>query len=152
MQALQVLEGLVLAHQLHERRDHRVRGAARRRIGDLDLALVLGLEQVGPGPRHRHLLLREELGVVAEAERPGVDADGLVSRLLRLLLRPLVQLRQGRRRYSSVRSCSAACRCGSPVPPNQTSVFGFAFSAMSCASASPEPLSDMLTRVPVVFA
>jgi hypothetical protein len=38
------------------------------------------------------------------------------------------------------------------VPPNQTSVFGFAFSAMICASASPEPLSDMLTLMPVVLA
>src|SRR6476469_1614429 len=55
-------------------------------------------------------------------------------------------------RYSIVRSLSAACRCGSPVPPNQTSVFGFAFSAISCASASPEPFSDMLTLMPVDFA
>src|SRR5512137_1539506 len=54
--------------------------------------------------------------------------------------------------YSRLRSDSAACRCGSPVPPNQTSVFGFAFSAMICASASPEPLSDMLTLMPVVLA
>jgi hypothetical protein len=37
------------------------------------------------------------------------------------------------------------------VPPNQTSVFGFAFSAISWASASPEPLSDMLTLIPVDF-
>src|SRR6478609_2250143 len=55
-------------------------------------------------------------------------------------------------RYSSVRSLSAACRWGSPVPPNQTSVFGLAFSAISCASASPEPLSDMLTLMPVDLA
>src|SRR6187397_610119 len=55
-------------------------------------------------------------------------------------------------RYSIVRSLSAACRCGSPVPPNQTSVFGFAFSAISWASASPEPFSDMLTLMPVDFA
>ena len=88
VQALQVLEGLVLAHQLHQRRDHRVGGAARRRVRDLDLALVLGLEQVGPALRHGELLLREQLGVVAEAERPGIDADGLVARLLGLLLRP----------------------------------------------------------------
>ena len=38
------------------------------------------------------------------------------------------------------------------MPPNQTSVFGFAFSAISWASASPEPLSDMLTLTPVVLA
>src|SRR4051795_10538818 len=55
-------------------------------------------------------------------------------------------------RYSIVRSLSDACRCGSPVPPNQTSVFGFALSAISCASASPEPLSDMLTLMPVLLA
>src|SRR5947209_8489476 len=54
--------------------------------------------------------------------------------------------------YSSVRPCSAACRCGSPVPPNHTSVFGLSRSAMSCASASPEPFSDKFTRVPVVRA
>ena len=53
-------------------------------------------------------------------------------------------------RYSCDSPCSAACRCGSPVPPNQTSVFGLARSALSCASASPEPLSDMLTLMPVV--
>jgi hypothetical protein len=37
------------------------------------------------------------------------------------------------------------------VPPNQTSVLGLARSAISCASASPEPLSDMLTLMPVVL-
>src|SRR5262245_42062766 len=54
--------------------------------------------------------------------------------------------------YSSDRSCSAACRCGSPVPPNHTSVLGLAFSAINCASASPEPLSDMLILMPVLLA
>ena len=64
---------------------------------------------------------------------------------------PTVQLRERGDLYSIVRSLSAACRCGSPVPPNQTSVFGFAFSAISWASASPEPLSDMLTLMPVAL-
>src|SRR5687767_14641930 len=54
--------------------------------------------------------------------------------------------------YSMLRSCSAACSCGSPVPPNQMSVLGLARSATSCASASPEPFSDMLTLIPVVRA
>src|SRR5512144_2404837 len=52
-------------------------------------------------------------------------------------------------RYGAVRSCSAACRCGSPVPPNQTSSFGLAFSAASCAIDSPEPLSVSATLMPV---
>ena len=38
--------------------------------------------------------------------------------------------------YDSVSRCSAACRCGSPVPPNQTSVRGFLRSDISKASAS----------------
>ncbi|HYF05997.1 MAG TPA: hypothetical protein VD970_00105 [Acetobacteraceae bacterium] len=38
------------------------------------------------------------------------------------------------------------------MPPNQTSVRGLSFSAMSCASASPEPFCTMLTLVPVVRA
>src|SRR3954462_13727484 len=54
--------------------------------------------------------------------------------------------------YSSVRPCSAACRGGSPVPPNQTSVLGLSFSAVSWARASPEPFICTLTLAPVVRA
>src|SRR5687767_14339378 len=54
--------------------------------------------------------------------------------------------------YSSVNPCSAACRCGSPVPPNHTSVLGLARSAINCASASPEPFNDMLTLMPLLLA
>jgi hypothetical protein len=94
VQRLQVLEGLVLAHHLHQRGDHGVGGAAGRGVGHLDVALVLGLEQVGPGLGHGQLLLGQQLGVVAEAQRARVDADRLVARLPGLLLRPRMQLRQ----------------------------------------------------------
>ncbi|MNV86623.1 hypothetical protein D3C71_1806730 [compost metagenome] len=53
--------------------------------------------------------------------------------------------------YSRVRPISAACKCVSPVPPNHRSVLGLAFSALSCARASPEPFCVMLTLTPVVL-
>ena len=88
---------LLLAHQLHDRREHRVGGAGGVRVGDLDLALELGLDQVGPAFRLGQVLLGEQLLVVAEAERAGIDADGAVVRRLGLLDRPVVQLAQHRR-------------------------------------------------------
>ncbi|MNS64766.1 hypothetical protein D3C72_979050 [compost metagenome] len=94
VQRLEVVEGLVLAHELHQRGDHGVGRAARCGVGHLDVALVLGLEQVGPGLGHGQLLLGEQLGVVAEAQRARVDAHGLVARLLGLLLGPGMQLRE----------------------------------------------------------
>jgi hypothetical protein len=45
----------------------------------------------------RHLLLREELGVVAQAQRAEIDADGPEARLLGLLTRPRLQLIEQRR-------------------------------------------------------
>jgi hypothetical protein len=50
------------------------------------------------------LLLGDQLGVVAEAQRAAVDAHGLVAALLRLLLRPGVQLRQAGLLYSSAQA------------------------------------------------
>ncbi len=94
VQGLHVIKGLVFAHQLHQRGHHGVGGAARCRVGHLDLAAVFGLEQVGPGARHWQLLAREQFGVVAKPQRSRVDAHGAPARLLRLLLRPRVQLRQ----------------------------------------------------------
>ena len=40
--------------------------------------------------------------------------------------------------------------CGSPVPPNQTSALGLAFSAISWASASPVLRLSTLTLMPLV--
>src|SRR5258705_6494863 len=54
--------------------------------------------------------------------------------------------------YSSSNPCSAACRCGSPVPPNQTSSLGLAFSAAICANDSPEPFNVNPTLMPVSFS
>ena len=55
--------------------------------------------------------------------------------------------------YSSVRPCSAACRCGSPVPPNHRSSLGFAFSAAICANDSPGALqASVATLMPVSFS
>src|SRR2546425_13062239 len=53
--------------------------------------------------------------------------------------------------YSSVSPSSAACKCGSPVPAYQTSYFGLAFSAETCAIDSPEPFCVMPTLMPVSF-
>ena len=50
------------------------------------------------------------------------------------------------------RPCSAACRCGSPVPPNHRSSFGLARSAAICANDSPEPFSVIATLMPVSFS
>src|SRR5262249_15229179 len=44
----QVAERLILAEELYDRRDRRVRGAGRIRVRDLDLVLVLGLDQIVP--------------------------------------------------------------------------------------------------------
>src|ERR1700752_1821319 len=54
--------------------------------------------------------------------------------------------------YSSSNPCSAACKCGSPVPPNQTSSLGLAFSAAICANDSPEPFNVNPTLMPVSFS
>src|SRR5882724_9195890 len=54
--------------------------------------------------------------------------------------------------YSSSSPCSAACKCGSPVPPNQTSNLGLAFSAAICANDSPEPFNVNPTLMPVSFS
>ncbi len=51
--------------------------------------------------------------------------------------------------YSTVRPSSAACRCGSPVPPHHTSPFGLRASALIWAKVSPELLRVMATWIPV---
>ena len=76
--ALSMLEGLVLAEHLHERRKEGVGGARRVRVGDLHLAFVFGLGEIGPAfRRFEPVLLLEQVGVVAEAERAEIDADRL---------------------------------------------------------------------------
>ena len=45
-----------------------------------------------------------------------------------------------------------AWRCGSPVPPHQTSPLGFDFSARIFVKVSPELARVMLTRMPVRFS
>src|SRR5438874_6848906 len=54
--------------------------------------------------------------------------------------------------YSSSNPVSAACKCGSPVPPNHTSSLGLAFSAAICAKDSPEPFNVRPTLMPVSFS
>ena len=92
MQRLEVLERLVLAHQLDQRRKHRVGGARRVGIGDLDLVLELGLDQIGPAFRLGNILCLQLLGVEAVAERAGVYADSAVLGLFGLPHRPILQL------------------------------------------------------------
>ncbi len=53
--------------------------------------------------------------------------------------------------YSSVRPSSAACRCGSPVPPHQTSPRGFCSSALIWAKVSPELFLVIATSIPVAL-
>ena len=97
----------------------------RRRPG---LALELGLDQVGPAGRGRQLAPFHVLGVVAEAERAEVKPHGPVVRTVRLALRRVAELWQHRRLVGFGNALpSAACRCGSPVPPNHTSPCGLSF-------------------------
>ena len=51
VQGLEVIEALVLAHDLDDRGQQRIGGAGRVRVRDLDLVLELGVEQVGPAFR-----------------------------------------------------------------------------------------------------
>ncbi len=97
MQREQVLERLVLAEHLHECGDRGVRRPRGVRVRHLHLARELGLDQVLPARRRCDLLLGEQLGVVADAEHAEVDADRPVLRLLRLPLRPWIELREQRR-------------------------------------------------------
>ena len=81
MQGAEELEGLVLAHHLHERRNHYVGGAGGVRVRHLDLPAIGGVQQVGPAPRLRQVASGDQLRVEAEAEHAGVDADGPPLRL-----------------------------------------------------------------------
>ena len=53
VELLQVVETLVLAHDLDHRREHRVRRPRGVRVRDLDLVLELGLQEVRPALRAR---------------------------------------------------------------------------------------------------
>ena len=64
----------ILTHNLHDRRDHGVGRPRRVGIGHLNLALVLGLQQIGPAARLGQLLLGQQFLVEPEAQRPGIDA------------------------------------------------------------------------------
>src|SRR5712692_4569751 len=90
VQLLEVLEPLGLAHQLDDRRDRRVRGPRRGGIRNLHFAFQCWLEQVGPAAGRGQVLLLEQFGVVAEAERAHVDADRAIAGLLGLSHGPRV--------------------------------------------------------------
>jgi hypothetical protein len=69
VQLLEVVEGGFLAHHLHQAGQDGVGRAAGGRVRDLDLALVLRLDQVGPAGRRRQvLLLGQQFGIEAEAD------------------------------------------------------------------------------------
>jgi len=97
MELLQVVEALVLAHELHHRRQEGVRGAGRVRVRHLHLVLEPRVEEVRPALGLGQSPFGEELRVEAEPERAGVDADGPVLRLLGLAHGPLVELHELRR-------------------------------------------------------
>ena len=91
------LESVVLAHHLQDRR-HRIERRSRRAwIGHLDFVLVGGIDEIGPALRLGHLLLGQQLGVVAPAQHTGVDRRLEVLVLLGDPLRPVVQLGDVRR-------------------------------------------------------
>jgi hypothetical protein len=97
VQLLEVVEALLLAHQLDDRGEQRVGGAGGVRVGDLDLILELRIEKVGPAFRLGELLAGDLLGVEPVAERARIDADGAALRLLPLPHRPVVELGEPRR-------------------------------------------------------
>ncbi len=92
VQLLEIGEGLILAHDLHEGGKRGIGRARGIRIGNLDLALQRRVEQILPALRRRDALLREYVLVVAPAERPGIDADRVVAGHFGLLHRPVPQL------------------------------------------------------------
>src|SRR5262249_62127079 len=59
MKLPQVAKRLVLAEELHDRGDRRVRRTRRVRVRDLDLVLVIGLDQVLPARGRSELLLHQ---------------------------------------------------------------------------------------------
>ena len=133
VEGLEVGEGLLLAHELHERREHGVGGARGVGVRDLDLALVLGLDEVGPALGLGQAGLGEQVRVVAEAEGAGIDADGALAAGFGLPDRPVVEFaREGALVDFGQFSC-AAWRCGSPVPAHHTSPLGLSASALTCA-------------------
>ncbi len=97
VQRAQVAEGLVLAEDLHDRRQHEVRGARAVGVAEHDLVAIDRIDEILPAPRDRQLLLRHELGVVAEREDAAVDAGDAIARDLADAPRPVVQLRDVRR-------------------------------------------------------
>ena len=92
MHALEQLEGLVLAEDLHESRDGGIRGARGVRVGHLHFIAIDRIGEIGPAFRLGQFTLGQNLWVVADPQRAGVDADGVILRLLRLAHRPLLQL------------------------------------------------------------
>ena len=97
-QPLQVVERAVLAVQRDQRREDRVAGAARHRIGQLDLVAVLGLHEVRPAARRGELLLREQRRVGAEADARSGRSRRRGSRCARVCaLRPRRELGEPRR-------------------------------------------------------
>ncbi len=94
---LHQVEGFLFTQQLHQRRQHRVRGARRIRVGHLHVVLVDRLGQIGPALRLGQLALGQLRGVEAVAERAGVDADGAELGCLGLTHRPVLQVVELRR-------------------------------------------------------
>ena len=97
VQGLEVFEALVFTHQLNDRGEQVIGSARGIGIGDLDVVLELGVEQVRPAFRLRDALRLDLLGVEAEAERAGIDADRALLSGVPLAQRPVVQVLVGRR-------------------------------------------------------
>ena len=74
--ARQIGEGRLLAHQLHQRREHGVGGAGGVRVRHLHLAAEFRLDQVGPAARRRRCGGDQLRLLKPIAERAGIDADG----------------------------------------------------------------------------
>ncbi len=120
VELLQIVDRLILAHDLHERRQRRIGGARRIRIGDLDFALQLRRQQIGPALRLLVALGLEDFSVVAPAQRAGINADSPVTGAFRLFYGPVLQLIQHRRFVfeRQVLGCRLHVRIAGAGPPD----------------------------------
>ena len=88
----QTVECFVLAHQLHQRGEDRVSGAACGRVGGFDFILELGFQRVASASRGSQAVFSEQIAVVAETQRDAINARDLIGALRQPVSRPWLLL------------------------------------------------------------